>query len=159
MKFRAPRRPLVWHDGIMGEKEITIENDFVLKRKEGIYAYQLAVVTDDIAQQISHVIRGADLVESTPMQLALYEALELPAPNFSHFPVMKNAQGQKLSKQNHSPAVDNAHAIDNLAKIVEQLGIEAPPAFESCEQILKHAAKHWSTKPLNAIEFFNELKR
>jgi len=159
IKFRSPNRKISWLDGIAGHVALAIEDDFVLKRKDGIYAYQLAVVTDDIAQKITHVVRGSDLIDSTPIQLAIYNALDIRPPFFSHFPVMTSLQGQKLSKQNHAPAVDNECAFANLTKIIALLGVKGSANVSSCDEILRYAATQWPSVQLNGISHFDELKR
>jgi glutamyl-Q tRNA(Asp) synthetase len=159
IKFRATNKSFNWQDGIYGAHEAVINRDFVLKRKDGLYAYQLAVVVDDIEQQITQVIRGADLVESTPMQLALYDALGFAPPIYSHFPLMTNEQGQKLSKQNLSPSVNNHFAVENIREIVRLLGIEPLSEQHCCKAILTDASKRWSRSQLSSIDHFDELIR
>ncbi len=118
--------------------------DFVLKRKDGLDAYQLAVVVDDDAQGITHVVRGSDLLDSTPRQLFLQQKLGLSAPSYCHLPVITNALGQKLSKQNHAPALDDARATDNLRRALAFLHQEPPPTgLQSCPALLEHAVAHW----------------
>lgn len=116
-RFALPDRQWRWQDLLLGSmtQATTAEiDDFVLQRKEGFFAYQLAVVCDDIEQKITHVVRGSDLLESTPFQLALFEAFSAPAPAYLHLPVVVDRHGQKLSKQSHAPAIDNTAARDNL---------------------------------------------
>ncbi len=85
-----------------------------MRRKDGLDAYQLAVVVDDAAQGITHVVRGSDLLDSTPRQIFLQQQLAYPTPRYAHLPVITTGQGQKFSKQNHAPALDNEQAADNL---------------------------------------------
>ncbi|MEH6584986.1 MAG: tRNA glutamyl-Q(34) synthetase GluQRS [Halioglobus sp.] len=120
--------------------------DFVLRRKDGLYAYQLAVVVDDAHQGITHVVRGSDLLESTGRQIYLQQQLGLPRPHYSHLPVITNEQGQKLSKQNHAPALLAAQAAENLRKALGFLRQTPPPArLTQCSDILEFATRHWST--------------
>jgi len=79
--------------------------DFIVKRADGLFAYQLAVVVDDAFQGITHVVRGADLVWNTPRQIYLQTLLGLPTPVYAHVPLITNAAGQKLSKQTLAPAL------------------------------------------------------
>src|SRR5690606_17687132 len=88
--------------------------DFVLKRADGLFAYQLAVVVDDAEQGITHVVRGADLLDSTPRQIYLQQLLDLPTPQYLHVPVVTNAAGEKLSKQTMAEAIDPQHANTQL---------------------------------------------
>lgn len=123
--------------------------DFVLLRRDGLYAYQLAVVVDDAAQGITHIVRGADLLDSTPRQLYLQQRLQLPQPQYAHLPVATNAQGQKLSKQNLAPALDGAMATDNLRAALAFLGQAPPPdGLRQPEQLLEWATRRWQ---MNAI--------
>ena len=95
--------------------------DFVVRRADGPWAYQLAVVVDDGAAGVSHVVRGADLLDSTPRQILLQRLLGLPTPVYAHVDVLANAQGEKLSKQTGAPAVDAADAPASLAQAAQTL--------------------------------------
>jgi glutamyl-Q tRNA(Asp) synthetase len=118
--------------------------DFVLRRKDGLDAYQLAVVVDDAAQGITHIVRGSDLLDCTPRQVYLQGLLGLPSPDYCHLPVITNAQGQKFSKQNHAPALDNAEALHNLRRALRFLCQAEPPAgLRSCAELLDHAIANW----------------
>ncbi len=119
--------------------------DQILKRRDGFYAYQLAVVVDDIAQGITHIIRGADLLEVTGRQLFLFQLLGAPAPQFGHVPLAIQANGQKLSKQNHAPALLASQATKNIWQALEFLG-QNPPTDLQCAPlslILDWAIAHW----------------
>ena len=100
--------------------------DFVLRRADGFFAYQLAVVVDDAEQSISEVVRGADLIESTPRQIYLQRLLGLSTPNYIHLPVALNAQKEKLSKQNLAAPVDTAQPKYLLLRVLQFLGQEVP---------------------------------
>jgi len=148
IRFHATAsKTLYWRDLVRGEQSLNIQEDFVLKRKDGLYAYQLAVVTDDIDQNITHVIRGADLLDSTPMQLALYDALGTPPPLFGHFPLVLNESGQKLSKQNLAPAIDIAKANSNLIQLARWLKLEIAPHWTDSttpEEMLSSFTQQWA---------------
>ena len=88
--------------------------DFVLKRADGLWAYQLAVVVDDAAQDMTDVVRGADLLDSTPRQILLQRALGLPTPRYLHLPLIVDADGHKLSKSSEAPAVDAGDPLPAL---------------------------------------------
>lgn len=143
IRFHTPAEIFAWHDAFMGQQALAIREDFVLKRKEGLYAYQLAVVCDDIAQGITHVIRGSDLLDSTPMQLALYRALDHQPPQFGHFPVIVGSSGQKLSKQAHAPAVNNATARQNLLDIFALLHLNIADPEAAPAELLSQATQPW----------------
>lgn len=98
-----------FHDekhGIITIPKQLAEEDFIIKRRDGLFAYNLAVVLDDIDQGITQVVRGADLIEPTGRQINLYRYLQHPEVSYVHLPLAVDAQGHKLSKQNHAPAVD-----------------------------------------------------
>jgi glutamyl-tRNA synthetase len=92
-------------DALHGPQPARDVDDFVLQRGDGVYAYQLAVVVDDIAMAITEVVRGDDLLSSTPRQLALYRALGAEAPGFLHVPLMLAPDGRRLSKRDHAPSI------------------------------------------------------
>lgn len=118
--------------------------DFVICRRDGIFAYQLAVVVDDAAQGVTHVVRGADLLESTARQIYLQQLLELPTPRYAHVPVLANRHGQKLSKQNLAPALDDRRAAANLRSALKLLAQPAPPpGIEQPRELLDWATSHW----------------
>lgn len=144
VRFRSHQELHSWNDLFMGQHALAIQDDFVLKRKEGLYAYQLAVVCDDIAQGITHVVRGSDLLDSTPMQLALYHTMDTQPPKFGHFPVIVDGSGQKLSKQAHAPAINNANACQNLLEIFALLGLEITAPNGAPSELLRQATHQWS---------------
>ncbi|GAA3927551.1 tRNA glutamyl-Q(34) synthetase GluQRS [Litoribacillus peritrichatus] len=130
------------------------DGHFVIKRRDQLFAYQLAATVDDHAQNISHVIRGYDLLDSTPKQLLLYQALNYQPPKFGHFPVITAANGQKLSKQNLAPAINNDQALTNLQLVMRYLNM-TPPDTSSIEALLQWATLAWKTaapKNLNQPE-------
>jgi glutamyl-Q tRNA(Asp) synthetase len=136
IRFRSTNEPLNWQDCFLGDKSVALDGDFVLKRKDDLYAYQLAVISDDIAQGITHVIRGNDLTDSTPMQLALFKALGHEPPEYGHFPVIVGEDNKKLSKQNLSPAANTRAAISNLVALAKLIGISLPTSVNSPEEAL-----------------------
>jgi len=112
--------------------------DFVVLRADGLFAYQLAVVVDDAEQQITDVVRGADLLDSTPRQIVLQRMLGYPQPRYLHTPVATNAAGEKLSKQTGAPPLDERETASDLRKALRFLGLNAP-AEADAEELLRWA--------------------
>ncbi|MBU2893115.1 tRNA glutamyl-Q(34) synthetase GluQRS [Colwellia sp. D2M02] len=119
--------------------------DFIIHRKDGLFAYQLAVVADDIEQGITHIVRGCDLLEPTARQLTLFKTLNSTAPQFGHIPLAVTSQGYKLSKQNKALAIDTDKPQPALVKALSFLGQNPPKAlvFESVEKIISWAINNW----------------
>jgi glutamyl-Q tRNA(Asp) synthetase len=121
--------------------------DVILKRRDHLFAYQLAVVTDDIQQNISHVIRGIDLMSSTFWQRDLYRAFNAPCPSYGHFPVLyTQSSDQKLSKQNLAPAVNEQEAIANLQAVFNLLHLSV--ATDTPQRMLHEALSLWQPHKL-----------
>lgn len=121
-----------FNDAIQGPVGQNLEadiGDFVLLRADHIYAYQLAVVVDDAEQGITDVVRGADLLDSTPRQIYLQQLLKSPTPRYCHVPVAVNADGEKLSKQTLAPAIDPARPLPALMRALRFLGQQPPDAL------------------------------
>ena len=117
--------------------------DFVLLRADGLWAYQLAVVVDDAAQGITDVVRGADLLDSTPRQILLQRALGLPTPRYAHLPLLLDADGRKLSKSDDALPVDSRDPLPTLHALWKCLG-QAPmiePAMQSATDFLQSAVE------------------
>jgi len=115
-----------WHDRRLGTQQQDVPHtvgDFVLKRADGVWAYQLAVVVDDAAQGITHVVRGADLADNTPRQIVLQKALGLHTPSYLHTPLVLGANGEKLSKQNGAAALDVSEPLGALNAAAQALGL------------------------------------
>ncbi len=135
-------------DRIQGEQsqDLLYEcGDFVLVRKDGLFAYQLAVVVDDAFQQITDVVRGFDLIESTPRQIYLQQCLAYPLPRYAHIPVVVNNEGQKLSKQHFADAVNPRQASELLLKALHFLGQNPDPALAGANssELLAWGIAHW----------------
>lgn len=116
--------------------------DFVIRRADGLWSYQLAVVVDDAFQKISDVVRGADLLDNTPRQIALQQALGLPALRYLHVPLVRDAAGRKLSKQTHAPAVDARNPLRELERAWRHLGF-APTGARSVSEFQQRAIACW----------------
>jgi len=120
-------------------------DNFLIHRKDGLFAYQLAVVVDDAHQEISHTVRGSDLLDTTARQIFIQQSLACTTPSYCHIPVITNELGQKFSKQNHAPTLNGENAAANLRAALQFLGQPAPPDnTTSPEEILKIASQHWS---------------
>lgn len=138
------------------QKEIFCQNinkdigDFILKRRDGLFAYQLAVVIDDALQGVSQIVRGADLYDNTPRQIYLQKILGYPQPDYLHFPVAVDSSGKKLSKQNFSPEILPTEKRANLIKALDFLG-QNPPLienFSSLDELWLWAIKNWNTSKI-----------
>lgn len=129
LRIQTNDEVIQFYDGLKGlytQKLLSDVGDFVLRRADGIYAYQLAVVVDDAAQNITHVVRGADLIDSTPRQIFLQQLLRYPVPQYMHLPVVTNAAGEKLSKQTNAAPVNTAEALQELVDALNFLGQQPP---------------------------------
>lgn len=149
-RVRVDDHAIAFDDRIRGHIEQHLESDigdFVVHRADGIFAYQLAVVVDDAAQGITDVVRGADLLDSTPRQIWLQQLLGLAVPRYAHLPLALNAQRQKLSKQTFAPAIDLHHddaAVPWLRRALAFLGQALPPIDAGRDVALAFAIDHWS---------------
>lgn len=129
-RLRADHAAVCLDDAVQGRlcQDLAREvGDFVLLRADGCFAYQLAVVVDDADQGITHIVRGADLLDSTPRQIFLQRCLGLPTPRYAHLPVAVNAAGEKLSKQTLAQAIDDRDPVPALLAAMRFLGQEVPP--------------------------------
>lgn len=133
IRFRVPDEEIVFHDLLGGEvRERVAERvgDFVVRRADGLYAYQLAVVVDDALQGVTQVVRGADLLGSTARQIALQRALGYPTPSYAHLPLVRNAAGSKLGKRDGAlplPSLDERRVRETLAAAMRFLGLDIEP--------------------------------
>jgi glutamyl-Q tRNA(Asp) synthetase len=147
-RFRVPDGVVPWTDRRVGVRLQNVAQevgDFVLKRADGLFAYQLAVVVDDAAQGITHVVRGEDLVDNTPRQLLLQRALGAAMPQYLHAPLVLGPNGEKLSKQNGAAAVDVSDAASALASAAGVLGLRVD-AHCSVGELLAQAVRAWGTR-------------
>ena len=119
--------------------------DFVIRRADGLFAYQLAVVVDDAEQGITDVVRGADLLDNTPRQIFLQRALGLPTPRYLHVPLVFSATGDKLSKQTGATAIDDQKPIEALHAAALHLGLSAIHAA-SVDKFLGRATERWRAR-------------
>jgi glutamyl-Q tRNA(Asp) synthetase len=146
LRFRNLGLEQRFTDGVLGEVHSEfVAEDFVIKRKDGLYAYHLAAVLDDICQGVTEIVRGADLLSPTFCQLALYKVFNEPRPSYAHLPVMAEKPGKKISKQNHAPALDNTKARENLLQTMAFLGLPVSQEIYcgSVKQILEWGIANW----------------
>jgi glutamyl-Q tRNA(Asp) synthetase len=148
LRIKTNDETVCFNDAVQGKVCQNLQQDigdFVLKRADGLFAYQLAVVVDDAFQGVTHIVRGADLLDSTPRQIYLQHKLHYPTPNYAHLPVACNAAGEKLSKQTLAAPLMNQKAAYNLFDALQFLGQTPPPSlqYETLENIWQWAVSHW----------------
>jgi glutamyl-Q tRNA(Asp) synthetase len=152
VRVRVPAAPVAFIDRLYGPQRQALGEDvgdFVVRRSDGLFAYQLAVVVDDAAQGVTDVVRGADLLASTPRQIFLQHALGLPTPRYLHVPVAVDARGAKLSKQTGARAL--AAALAALEAAWRFLQQPAPPPATSVRDFWTFAHAHWQPSRLPPV--------
>lgn len=137
-----------FHDALRGDIQADPQlasEDFIIHRRDGLFAYNLAVVVDDHFQGVTEIVRGADLIEPTVRQLSLYKQFGWRAPGYVHLPLALNEQGAKLSKQNHAPALATGDPRPVLVQALRFLGQRDVVAWQemSVEELLRFAVAHW----------------
>ena len=145
-RMRVPDETVAFHDRIVGAYGQNLAQDigdFVLLRADGFWAYQLAVVVDDGEQGITHIVRGQDLLVSTPRQIYLQSSLHLPTPHYAHLPLLTNRHGQKWSKQTRAEPLDMHRREALLRQVLHYLGLPDAPAVDKPRDLLAWAAQHW----------------
>jgi glutamyl-Q tRNA(Asp) synthetase len=157
LRIKTMNQPFQWRDRRMGEQIqniFTQVGDFIIKRSDGPYSYQLCVVADDIEQSVTHVVRGEDLLDNTPRQNYLYQLFNQSPPIYLHVPLVKNNQGEKLSKQNFAPSIDletTQSTLTTMQSAAIFLGLH--PTIKPNSSLSEHLldwTRQWSLKfPLN----------
>jgi glutamyl-Q tRNA(Asp) synthetase len=147
-RVKVDGQKIEFNDAIQGRMSCDLAadfGDFVVRRADGFFAYQLAVVVDDAAQGIIGIVRGADLIESTPRQIYLQRLLGLPTPDYLHLPAALNAQSEKLSKQTFAAPLDAARPLPALFQVMRFLGQDVPPelAADSLADFWRWAVENW----------------
>ncbi|MGY3570728.1 tRNA glutamyl-Q(34) synthetase GluQRS [Vibrio paucivorans] len=124
--------------------------DFIIKRRDGLFAYNLAVVLDDIDQNVTQVVRGADLIEPTGRQISLYRSLGTPEVSYLHLPLAIDDNGNKLSKQNHAPAIDISNPKPALLDAMAFLGFKLNTSVRAADldEIIHWGTRHWQLNQL-----------
>lgn len=148
IRVRALAMEIAFEDRIQGRIAQRIDRDvgdFVIRRRDGLYAYQLAVSVDDGDASITHVVRGADLLDNTPRQLYLMQLLGLEEPVYAHVPVLLGPDGAKLSKQTGAGAIEAHAPVENLWLALALLGQSPPQSFLGAppKELLGWATMHW----------------
>lgn len=147
-RVRTDDQPVEFDDALQGFQSQHLESeigDFVVKRADGLFAYQLAVVVDDAFQNITHVVRGADLLHSTARQIHLQRLLGFSTPAYMHLPIAVNAQGEKLSKQTLAPAISTDDVATTLVAVLKFLCQQPPVELRQgrAEEVLAWAVENW----------------
>ena len=134
--------------------------DYIIKRRDGLFAYQLVVVVDDIDQGITEVIRGGDLLQMTPRQQALFSLLGAKAPAYGHLPLAVTKPGFKLSKQNHATAVSQLPVNTAIYQALQFLGQQPPAELRqaSADELLSWAIIHWQLAKVPALLEINSTE-
>lgn len=157
LRCKVPDASISFADQWQGPQTQNLQphaGDFIIKRKDGLFAYQLAVVVDDAWQGITHVVRGIDLLDSTPRQIYLQDLLGFPTPHYAHIPVLVNAEGRKLSKQNHAPAIVADNPVPVLYQALARLQQEPEPHLLQADRdsLLDWAVQHWQPSRLAGLQ-------
>ena len=151
LRLRAPDLELGFADRLQGDIRERLpekSGDFVIRRADGLFAYQLAVVVDDAEQGITDIVRGADLLDSTCRQIFLQQSLGYAHTRYLHLPVALNENGEKLSKQTRAPAVTPRQAVSSLIAAMRFLGQRVPAGLEDCElpDFWEWAVQNWESR-------------
>jgi glutamyl-Q tRNA(Asp) synthetase len=152
-RLRVNNASISFNDQVVGQYHQRLKTDigdFVLQRRDALYSYQLAVVVDDEYQSISHIMRGSDLLDSTPRQIYLQQCLGMQQPEYTHLPLALNAEGQKLSKQNLAAGLREGDEARHLWSALHWLQQSPPEELQkqSIDRILDWGIEHWSLEGL-----------
>lgn len=150
LRLRVPDLGIRFRDRLQGSIEEWLpeqSGDFILRRADGLFAYQLAVVADDAAQGITDIVRGVDLLDSTCRQIFLQQSLDYERPRYLHLPIAVNERGEKLSKQTHARAIEPDKAVETLVAALCFLGQQVPEELKKgrLDDVLAWAIKSWDT--------------
>jgi glutamyl-Q tRNA(Asp) synthetase len=152
VRFRVSDTPIHFDDLLQGPQHFDLAacGDVVVERRDGLTSYQLAVVVDDAYQEVTRVVRGADLLSSTPWQIDLQRALSLPQPIYGHLPLLLEPDGSKLSKSRRAAPIDPSAAPETLTLTLTHLSQAPPPglAHSSIKDVWKWAFAHWDPQAL-----------
>src|SRR6516165_10073186 len=155
VRFRVEDVAVSVDDRLQGRCDFRLRErgDVIVRRRDGAFAYQLAVVVDDALQRVTHVVRGADLLDSTPWQIALQQALGYPTPRYAHLPLVTEPEGGKLAKSKRSVPLDPASAARQLHHALQLLQQNPPAMLESepASLILRWAIENWRPERLQHV--------
>lgn len=162
LRLRVSAAPISFRDALQGERCQCLEHevgDFVLRRADGCFSYQLAVVVDDADQHITQVVRGADLLDSTPRQIYLQRLLALATPEYAHLPVALDRRGHKLSKQTGAAPLAEDNPGPTLWAALRFLGQQPPLELANAPAatLISWAVKHWRLSAVNPIGAGNRV--
>jgi glutamyl-Q tRNA(Asp) synthetase len=152
VRFRVSDTPVLFNDLFLGKQHFELKRcgDVIIERRDGIASYQLAVVVDDAFQKVTRVVRGADLLTSTPWQIDLQSALGASQPIYGHLPLLLEPDGTKLSKANHAVPLDLSAAPQGLTSTLTLLSQAPPPelAYSSIKDVWNWAVANWNPETL-----------
>jgi glutamyl-Q tRNA(Asp) synthetase len=154
LRLRTTDDAISFEDRIRGSLSQHIESeigDFIVRRGDGVFAYQLAVVVDDHQQGITDIVRGEDLLLSTPRQIYLQQLLQLPHPRYAHVPLVRNADGSKLSKSSHAWPVEMKNPVKTLNAAMQFLGLPHIEA-DSVTEFWPQAVSAWDVAAIHAVD-------
>ncbi len=159
IRLKVSDQQICFDDRLQGQQCSNLKydlGDFVLKRRDGIISYQLAVVVDDYLQKITHVVRGADLLDNTVRQIWLGSLLDYPKLSYMHLPLAMNSQGQKLSKQNLAQALDINKASELLSAAILALG-QPMVELDQPRIMLQQAIQQWDVERISKGIYLNDI--
>ncbi|ADO49831.1 tRNA glutamyl-Q(34) synthetase GluQRS [[Enterobacter] lignolyticus] len=157
LRLRQTRPVLGFHDTLRGAivtDERLAREDFIIHRRDGLFAYNLAVVVDDRFQGVTEIVRGADLIEPTVRQISLYQHFGWQAPDYIHLPLALNRDGNKLSKQNHAPALPSGDPRPEIIRALQFLNQDIVKGWQdlSIDDLLKNAVANWTLSRVPEIQ-------
>jgi glutamyl-Q tRNA(Asp) synthetase len=157
LRLHQTQPVLQFHDRLSGTivtNESLAREDFIIHRRDGLFAYNLAVVVDDHFQGVTEIVRGADLIEPTVRQISLYRHFGWPVPDYIHLPLALNRDGNKLSKQNHAPALSTGDPRPELIRALQFLNQTIVNEWQDMthEDLLKNAVDNWKLSAVAEIE-------
>lgn len=149
LRVRVNDHPIIFDDRWQGRQQAMLADcpgDFVLRRRDALFAYQLAVVVDDAHAGVTHIVRGIDLLDSTARQIWLQQLLDYATPDYAHFPILTDQAGAKLSKQTGAAPIDDHLAGPNLIRCLSAMGLRPEPSLDTAapQVILQWAAERYS---------------